>query len=96
LKLVTRLHPLLGADEVSGEVVADKSLLFMVLKSSETGTFVHTAVCVLFVLSCLILSMALPEEMLTLLVFFHCENFSILMKDIYVLFWQAGMCLCAS
>jgi hypothetical protein len=56
LVLFTGPYPLLGADEVSGEVVVDKSLsyilLLMVPNRSETGIIVHTVVFVF----CLFLS----------------------------------------
>jgi hypothetical protein len=65
-----------GADEVSGEVVVDKSLsyilLLMVPNRCETGIIVHTVVFVF----CLFLSFLvwnflwLLEEVLTLLCFF--------------------------
>ncbi len=76
LVLFTGLYPLLGADEVSGEVVVDKSLsyilLLMVPNGCETGIIVHTVVFVF----CLFLSFLLwnflwlLEEVLTLLCFF--------------------------
>jgi hypothetical protein len=72
----TGLYPLLGADEVSGEVVVDKSLsyilLLMVSNRCETGIIVHTV----FFVFCLFLSFLvwnflwLLEELLTLLCFF--------------------------
>jgi hypothetical protein len=52
----TDLHPLLGADEVSGEVLVDKSLsyilLLMVSNRCDTDIIVHTVVFVF----CLFLS----------------------------------------
>ncbi len=65
-------------------------LLLMVPDRCETGTFVHTGVCFLFFV-CFLSSLVwfflwLPEEVLTLLFLLHRENedFSILMKDIYL------------
>ncbi len=53
------LYPLYGADEVSGEVVTEQSLsymlLFMVPEQVETGTVFHTAsVFILVLFPCLI------------------------------------------
>jgi hypothetical protein len=63
-------------------------LLLIVLNRCDTGTFVHTGVCVSFFV-CFLSPLVwfflwLPEEVLTLLFLLHRENgdFSILMKDI--------------
>jgi hypothetical protein len=56
------------------------------MKRCEVGTFVHTGVCFLFVLSSIFwFFLWLPEEVLTWLFLLHRENgdFSILMKDIH-------------
>jgi hypothetical protein len=81
--LVTSLHPLKGADEVSGEVVIVKSqsyiLLLMVLEQMWDWHFCsHRCVCfsffVCFLSPIVWYFFRLPEEVLTLLFLLHHEN----------------------